>query len=591
MIREKLLITPTSPGCYLMKNSNNKIIYVGKAKNLKNRLSSYFNGTHTGKTKKLVSEITDFEYIVTKTENESFILELNLIKKYDPRYNILYTDDKTYPYIELTNEKYPRLIVVRNPKINRVKHPYIYGPFPNVTAARNTVNLLNRIYPLRKCVHLKDSPCLYYHIKECLGYCVYDIDVNIIEEYKDNIIKFLNGNYITIKKILEEKMSIYSDKLLYEKAKECKDTLDFIKTTLEKQSVESKITVATDVFTYYINNGFISIQIFHIRNGKLIERNSEVFSLVDDGVDEFVSFILSFYESNTIKPKQILVPSVVGLEYIDSLRTLLEIKVIAPIKGSNNQLIQMGINNAKISLEEKFELIQKDEVKTTQANEQLGVLLNINNLSRIEIFDNSHLFGSYSVSGMVTFIDGKPQKKLYRKYKITNEKNNEYDNMKEVIYRRYYRLLMEDGIFPDLILVDGSIGQINVTLEVLNQLNLDIKVFGLAKDDKHNTSVLVDQYHNKYDIDKTSALFHLLTRMQNEVHNYAINFHKQLRSKGSVESILDNVEGIGLKRKKALIKAFKSITKMKEATLEELNEYLPNNIAVKLKEYLTNNSL
>lgn len=589
MIKKKLLLTPTSSGCYLMKNSDNKIIYVGKAKNLKNRLSSYFNGTHSGKTKKLVSEIEDFEYIVTKTENESFILELNLIKKYDPRYNILYTDDKTYPYIELTNELYPRLTIVRNPKINRKLHPYIYGPFPNVTAARMTVNLLNRIYPLRKCLHLKDKPCLYYHIKECLGYCAYDINLEEIELYKDSIIKFLKGNYTDIRIYIETRMNEYSEKLLFEKAKECKDSLDFINTTLEKQHVETNIELDTDIFGFFVDNGYLSIQIFHIRNGKLIERKSEIFVLVDEYIDEFISFILSFYEQNSIKPKQILIPNEVDDSLIDSLKVLLELKVIAPIKGRKKELVKMAINNAKISLEERFELIKRDEVKTVLANEELGNLLNIKNLSRIEIFDNSHLFGTYSVSGMVTFIDGAPRKNLYRKYKITNEKNNEYDNMREVIYRRYYRILMEDGIFPDLILVDGSIGQINVAKEVISSLNLNIPIFGLAKDDKHNTSVLVDEFHNFYDIDKKSSLFHLLTRMQNEVHNYAISFHKQLRSKGSLESILDNVEGIGSKRKKALLKNFKSITKIKEATIEQLSEYIPLSVATSLKVYLDNN--
>ena len=589
MIKQKLLLVPKSPGCYLMKNESNKVIYVGKAKNLKNRLSSYFNGTHTGKTLKMVDEIRDFEYIVTKTENESFILELNLIKEYDPRYNILYTDDKTYPYIELTNELYPRLIVVRNPKINRKVHPYIYGPFPNVTAARTVVNLLNRIYPLRKCVHLKDKVCLYYHIHECLGYCVNKVDTITINNYKEDIIKFLKGNYIDIKNYLENKMYEYSNKMLYEKAKETKDTLDFISTTLERQHVETNITSDTDVFSYYVNKGYISIQVFHIRSGKLIERKSKIFPLIDDEVDEFISFILAFYKENTIKPKVVLLPNITYP--LDKIEELLDINVLVPIKGRKKELVNMGINNAKISLETSFELIRKDEIKTIEANNQLGMILNIKDLSRIEIFDNSHLFGTYSVSGMVTFIDGIPKKNLYRKYKITNPKNNEYDNMREVIYRRYYRLLVEDKIFPDLILVDGSIGQINVTLEVLDSLNINIPVYGLAKDDKHNTATLVDKNHKNYNIDKSTSVFHLLSRMQEEVHNYAINYHKKLRNKGGLESILDNVEGIGQKRKKSLLKAFKTIVKLKEASIEELSKYIPNNLAINLKEFLNSYEL
>lgn len=586
MLKKKLSLVPNKPGCYLMKNSDGIIIYVGKAKALKNRLTSYFRGVHTGKTAKLVSEIADFEYMVVSSETEALILELNLIKEYDPKYNILLRDDKSYPYIELTNEKVPRLLVVRN--INRKKKNInrLYGPYPNVTAARATVNLLNRMYPLRKCTTYNKKPCLYYHINQCLGYCTYDIDENKIKEMEDEITRFLKGDHTLITNRIKNEMEIESENLHYEKAKELKDLLDYINIVLVKQKVEVNDNINRDIFGYYVANDYLSIQVFFIRGGKIIERHSIIMPLIDDINNELTRYIATFYDKDMLLPKEILVPSIVDDALLESY---LGVSIKVPLKGDKLRLIEMANNNAKISLEEKIELIKKDEEKTSGANTELMELLNLNKLDRIEIFDNSNLFGNFNVSGMVVFKDGKPSKNDYRKFKITLDKNDDYGTMREVIYRRYFKVLKDDLVRPDLIIVDGGLGQINIAREVINSLNLNIPVIGLKKDEKHNTSSLL-----AYDpiqeivIEKRSNLFYYLERIQDEVHNYTINYHKQIRSKGTLESVLDSIEGIGTKRKNDLLKKYKTITKLKELSIEELSVILPEKVAYNLLEFLKN---
>lgn len=568
-----------------MKNSDNVIIYVGKAKNLKNRVNSYFRGKHTGKTARLVSEITDFEYIVVNTEIESLVLEINLIKKYDPKYNILLRDDKSYPYIELTDEDVPRLIVVRN--INKKKNKnHLYGPYPNVTAARNTVNLLNRIYPLRKCKTYNKKPCLYFHINECLGYCTNKVDINKISNMKDEIIKFLKGDSSIVCKKITDKMNEFSNNMEYEKALEYKKLLDYISITLTNQKVEFNDFVDRDVFGYYCDKGYLSIQVFFIRGSKIIERYSKIFPVIDYIEEELVKFIASFYSKSILKPKEILIPNNLDSKLLEEY---LNIRVKTPLKGEKKKIVDMASNNAKILLEEKFELIKRDEDKTINANNSLKELLKLKKLDRIEIFDNAHLFGTYNVSGMVVFVDGKPSKNDYRKFKISIDTNDDYSTMKEVIYRRYFRILKDNLVRPDLIIVDGGIGQINVARSVISSLNLDIPVVGLKKDDKHSTSkLLAFDPIEELDIDKHSNLFLYLTRMQDEVHEFTINYHKQIRSKGSLASVLDNVEGIGEKRKQELIKKYKTITKMSSASIEELTEILPSTVAVNLHTFLDN---
>ena len=584
IIDNKLKLIPHKPGCYLMKNIDGNIIYVGKSKNLKNRVTSYFKSSHTGKTKKLVSEIYDFEYIITSTEVESLVLELNLIKKYDPKYNILLRDDKTYPYIELTNEKVPRLVVVRNPNIKRNRKNTLYGPFPNVTAARNTVELINRLYPLRKCRTYSKKACLYYHINECLGYCVNKISDDVINQMKEEIISFLSGNSSIITNKIKEKMEICSNNLNFEKALEYKTMLDNINITLEKQKVELDDNINRDVISYYYEGEYISISILFIRGGKLLDKYNKVFPLIGEVNDEINSFIYSFYDKHSILPKEVLV-----CDDIDtvSLSSIFQIKFINPKKGIKRKIVDLTTDNAKNAYHEKLELIKKDEEQTSLAMNELGKILGINNLSRVEIFDNSNLFGNFNVSGMVVFIDGKPYKDGYRKWKIMSDMSDDYNTMREVIYRRYFRVLKDKLIKPDLIIVDGGVGQINVALEVLELLCLDIPIVGLKKDDNHRTNALVaSKPIREIPLDKTSNLFHLLTRMQDEVHNYTINYHKNIRSKGALASILDNIPGIGEARKKKLLKKYKTINKMKECSIEELMSILPKNVAVSFYQLL-----
>ena len=584
MFKEELSLVPHLPGCYLMKNKNDNVIYVGKSKNLKNRLTSYFRGTHTGKTAMLVSEIDHFEYIITSSELEALLLEINLIKKYNPRYNILLRDDKSYPYIELTNDKVPRLVVVRNPNIKKNKTHKLFGPYPNVTAARETVDILNRLYPLRKCKTYPKKECLYYHIGQCLGYCTHEVDKEIIDNMRSEIISFLNGNHEIVSKKLTIEMEKYSDKMEYEKAMEYKSMLDYINVVLEKQKVELDDNIDRDVVGYYTNNNYLSVQILFIRGGKLLDRKRDLFPMVDTEEEELTSYISKFYDKHKIKPKEVLIPDILD-ENI--LTEAFDIKFFKPQKGTKKNILDLASQNAKIYYNEQMSLIEKDEEKTLNAVKELGSILNISNLSRIELFDNSNLFGSFNVSGMVVFIDGKPYKNEYRKFKITNDKNDDYGTMREVIYRRYFRVLKDKLTKPDLIIVDGGIGQVKVAREVIDSLNMNIPVVGLKKNDKHNTSELVGNDPIEIiNIDKKSNLFLLLTKMQDEVHNYTISYHKQIRSKGALSSILDNIDGIGEKRKKELLKKYKSINKMKEATKEELEEILPSNVASNFYEFL-----
>lgn len=584
MIKEKLSLVPNLPGCYLMKNCDGIIIYVGKAKKLKNRLSSYFRGTHTGKTAKLVSEIVDFEYMVVGSETEAFILEINLIKKYDPKYNILLRDDKSYPYIELSIDGVPKLSVVRNIHRKRKNRQHLYGPYPNVTAARNTVNLLNRMYPLRKCNTYAKKPCLYYHIGECLGYCAHQIEKEKIDVMINDIIRFLKGDHSLITKKIEEEMYLESSKMHYEKAKELKELLDYIEITLTRQKVEIGDSIDRDVWGYYVEKGYLSIQVFFIRGGKILERHSKIFPYVDEISEEITMYIAKFYEKNVIPPKEILVPEIINAELLSEY---LGISVKIPQKGEKKRILEMVFENAKIGLEEKFELINRDEERTVLANEELAKVLKLKKLDRIEIFDNSNLFGTFNVSGMVVFKNGRPSKNDYRKFKISVDQNDDYGTMREVMYRRYFRVLKDNLEKPDLIIVDGGIGQMHIAREVLSSLNMNIMVVGLKKDDKHSTSqLLAFEPIEAIDVDKKSNLFYYLERMQDEVHNFTIHYHQQLRSKGSLESVLDMIEGIGAKRKKELLKKYKTITKLKELNLDELKQVLPDNVASNLYEFL-----
>lgn len=583
MLKEKLKTIPHLPGSYQMRNINNTVIYVGKAKDLYKRVNSYFKGNVTGKTAKMVSEVVDFTYITTSTEQEAFILELNLIKEYDPKYNILLKDDKSYPYIEYISKPYPKLKVSRYLSVKKKDKKLLFGPYPNAYAARKIVNLINRLYPLKKCEGMPKNVCLYFHIGECLGYCEKNVNQKALENMEKEILEFLRGNdKILIDKIIK-KIETFSNNLNFETALELKKELDYIKVVLDKQKVELHDYINRDVIGFDALDGIVSVQILFIRNGKIIGGNNDKFYLMSDLEDEVNSYILKYYERHEI-PKEILVEDNLNSEIISNI---LNTKVYVPIKGKKKNLVEMAHVNAKISLEQEMTIIKNDEKRSILANEELRKLLNLDVLDRIDSFDNSNLFGTFAVSGMVVFKNGKPAKNEYRKYKVSVDKNDDYNTMREVIYRRYYRCMVENLEMPDLILVDGGINQINACKSILDELHLPIKVCGLRKDDHHRTNELIDgDTLEVIKIPRMSDVFHYLTRIQDEVHRYTINYHKQIRSKGSIASVLDNIEGIGKVRKKELIKKHSGIKKMKEASIEELSEIIPENVAKNLKKYL-----
>ena len=582
MIREKLNLVPHLPGSYQMKNKDGVIIYVGKAKDLKNRLSSYFNGRVTGKTAKLVSEIADFEYIVTNSELESFILEINLIKKYDPKYNILLKDDKSYPYIEYSRKPYPKVKVVRYLHVKKDKNRNLFGPYVNAYAARRIVNLLNRLYPLKKCEGMPKEVCLYYHIHECLGYCQKNVAEEEIQKMEQDILAFLNGKDEVITDKLMEMIKKHSDAMNYEVALELKKELEYIKVVMEKQKVELHDLTNRDIINYYFANGFISLEFFFLRNGKLVGGKNKIMPVVDNYIDDIESYIALFYSRNEV-PREVITNAELNL---DVLSDVVGTKFLTVTKGDKKKLLDMAITNAKINLENNFEIIQHDIARTSGANSELENLLNMK-INRIDCFDNSNLFGDFSVSGMVVFKDGVPSKNDYRKFKVSVDMNDDYHTMKEVTYRRYFRALVEKSELPDLILVDGGKSQISACKDTLDELNLNIKVCGLVKNDRHRTNELLDgDTLEVYPIDKTSNLFHYLTRIQDEVHRFTINYHRTLRSKGSIASILDNVDGIGAVRKKELIKKYGSVKKMSEATVDELAQIVPMKVAEELHRYL-----
>ena len=579
--KEKLRLVPELPGSYQMKDKDGCIIYVGKAKNLKNRLKSYFTGTVTGKTAMLVADIYDFDYIVTSSELESLILEITLIKKYDPKYNILLKDDKSYPYIELTNETYPRLRVVRN--VARKRHTSkLFGPYPNVSAARKTVAMINRLYPLRKCEHLPKKECLYYHIKECLGYCIKKIDPAIIQEMTAEITSFLKGNSEQIKKKIETEMLRASQNLNYERALELKNMLTDIDITLTKQQIDLHKNYQFDLFAYYQQENYLSITVFFIRNGLLFGKVHETLLTMDNAEEDMLQYIIHFYEKN-MKPKEILVPMTLDR---DILEAYLERKVITPQRGALKKLITMAEENAKVMLKEELEKLQADETSKQQALQELAALLKVEKVSRMESFDNSHLFGTFYVGAMVVFRDFEPLKNEYRKFKITSGAKDDLGAMREVLYRRYYRAIMENSTLPDVIVMDGGPTQVSVAKEILDSLHLAIPIIGLKKDKKHRTSSVINQDLEPLHIPTDSHLFLYLSRIQEEVHRFAITYHRSLKQKGALTSYLDVIPGIGPVRRKALLKQFGSLKKMREATVEELTAIVGKEAAANLFEVL-----
>lgn len=584
-IKNKLALLPDQPGCYLMKDKNGTIIYVGKAKILKNRVRSYFRGSHDTKTERLVSEIDDFEYIVTESNIEALLLEINLIHKNNPKYNIMLKDDKTYPFIKITNEKYPRLMITR--KVLKDKALY-FGPYPDVNAANETKKLLDRLFPLRKCNPSQKTPCLYYHLGQCLCPYAFDVDPQVYKDMVEEIKGFLSGGHTEIQDRLQEKMAYAAAHMEFEKAAEFRDQIKAIETVMTRQKMTNVDLIDRDVFGYAVDKGWMCVQVFFVRQGKLIERDVSIFPFYDDAIEAFLTFIGQFYQENEhFVPKEVLIPDDIDKE---SVEALLATKILQPQRGEKKKLVKLASKNAAVALNEKFDLIVRKQERTIGAVEKLGNAMNIPAPIRIEAFDNSNIMGTNPVSAMVVFIDGRPAKNEYRKYKIkTVQGPDDYASMREVIYRRYSRVLKEGLPFPDLILIDGGKGQVDVAKDVLaNQLGVDIPVAGLAKNDKHKTSeLLFGPNLEVVPLERNSQEFFLLQRIQDEVHRFAITFHRQLRSKNSFASKLDNIEGLGPKRKKNLLKEFKSLKNITAASVEELRKAgLPETVAKNVYRHL-----
>ncbi|GAB6927094.1 excinuclease ABC subunit UvrC [Paenibacillus sp. JCM 10914] len=625
-IRHKLALLPDLPGCYLMKNDAGTIIYVGKAKVLKNRVRSYFTGSHNGKTQMLVSEIRDFEYIVTGSNMEALILECNLIKTHQPRFNVLLKDDKTYPYLKITNEEHPRLEVTRRVLKDKAKY---FGPYPNAYAAQQTKKLLDRMYPLRKCGVMPKEVCLYYHMGQCMAPCVKEVPDSAYEDITKEIQSFLSGGHEEIKKELQRKMQEAAEDLYFERAKELRDQIIHIDTLMEKQKITTTDTRDRDVFGYSVDKGWMCVQILYMRQGKMVQRNKSVFPFYGDAHSDFMSFIAQYYSDNPALPQEILLPGPimaaeatasagtaseterksvteeavleeqeVAIGAVDAaggaeaLQEWLGVKVHVPQRGLKRQMVGMACDNARVSLDEKFRLIERDEERTSVAAANLGEVIGLESLNRIEAFDNSNIQGANPVSAMVVFTNGKPDKKEYRKYKVRSVVGpDDYETMREVIRRRYERVLKENLPFPDLIVVDGGKGQISAAIDVLeNELGLFIPVCGLVKDAKHKTAqLMIGDPPEPVSLPRDSQEFYLLQRIQDEVHRFAISFHREQRGKSMVSSKLDAIPGIGEKRRKLLLKHFGSVKKIKEASVEDfkplsIGEKLATDILKALRE-------
>ncbi|HEW7136363.1 TPA: excinuclease ABC subunit UvrC [Streptococcus pneumoniae] len=570
LIKSKLELLPTSPGCYIHKDKNGTIIYVGKAKNLRNRVRSYFRGSHDTKTEALVSEIVDFEFIVTESNIEALLLEINLIKENKPKYNIMLKDDKSYPFIKITNERYPRLIITRQVKKDGGLY---FGPYPDVGAANEIKRLLDRIFPFRKCTNPPSKVCFYYHIGQCMAHTICKKDETYFKSMAQEVSDFLKGQDNKIIDELKGKMAAAAQTMEFERAAEYRDLIQAIGTLRTKQRVMAKDLQNRDVFGYYVDKGWMCVQVFFVRQGKLIERDVNLFPYFNDPDEDFLTYVGQFYqEKSHLVPNEVLIPQDIDEE---AVKALVDTKILKPQRGEKKQLVNLAIKNARVSLEQKFNLLEKSVEKTQGAIENLGRLLQIPTPVRIESFDNSNIMGASPVSAMVVFVNGKPSKKDYRKYKIkTVVGPDDYASMREVIRRRYGRVQREALTPPDLIVIDGGQGQVNIAKQVIQEeLGLDIPIAGLQKNDKHQThELLFGDPLEVVDLSRNSQEFFLLQRIQDEVHRFAITFHRQLRSKNSFSSQLDGIDGLGPKRKQNLMRHFKSLTKIKEASVDEIVE-------------------
>lgn len=588
-IKTKLSLVPKKPGCYQMYNAKGEIIYVGKAKILQNRLKSYFTGSHDAKTTRMLQDVVNFEYIITHSELEAFLLESNFIKKNRPKYNILLMDDKSYPYILITNEENPRLVMTRDvKKEHKKKNQYLFGPYPNAKACRDIVEILNKVYPFRKCHNIPNKACLYSHLNQCLAPCINKCSRNDYTESIKSAMRFLNGSSDELTTILKQKMEEASNNLEFEQALEYRDTINSINEIVEKQTMELNDGLSKDIFGYYSKDGLVAIQVLHMRSGKIIERSGEIFDLIGEIDEAILSYIYQFYDdTNNLVPKEIIIPY---LEEYQILSELLTTKVIVPVKGIKKQLLNNVMENAKNNIDnlQKMRLIEIE--KTKKPLEDLAKLLDINYPKVIELFDNSNIQGATPVSAMVRYVDGKPSYKDYRKYKVKTVKGpDDYHTMMEVIGRRYKRLLAENANLPDMIIVDGGKTQVKAASIVLKKLNIEneITLIGLLKDDHHRTRGMVDRNFNEIFIDKKSDLFLLLEAMQDEVHRFAITFFKTRHNKLSMTSILDEIPGIGKQRKKLLLETYGTVDEIKHTTVEKLKSLgMPGKLAKELLETL-----
>jgi len=588
-IKTKLSLVPKKPGCYQMYNAKGEIIYVGKAKILQNRLKSYFTGSHDAKTTRMLQDVVNFEYIITHSELEAFLLESNFIKKNRPKYNILLMDDKNYPYILITNEENPRLVMTRDvKKEHKKKNQYLFGPYPNAKACRDIVEILNKVYPFRKCHNIPNKACLYSHLNQCLAPCINKCSRNDYTESIKSAMRFLNGSSDELTTILKQKMEEASNNLEFEQAMEYRDTINSINEIVEKQTMELNDGLSKDIFGYYSKDGLVAIQVLHMRSGKIIERSGEIFDLIGEIDEAILSYIYQFYDdTNNLVPKEIIIPY---LEEYQILSELLATKVIVPVKGIKKQLLNNVMENAKNNIDnlQKMRLIEIE--KTKKPLEDLAKLLDINYPKVIELFDNSNIQGATPVSAMVRYVDGKPSYKDYRKYKVKTVKGpDDYHTMMEVIERRYKRLLVENANLPDMIIVDGGKTQVKAASIILKKLNIEneITLIGLLKDDHHRTRGMVDRNFNEIFIDKKSDLFLLLEAMQDEVHRFAITFFKTRHNKLSMTSILDEIPGIGKQRKKLLLETYGTVDEIKHTTVEKLKSLgMPGKLAKELLETL-----
>ncbi|MCP0886409.1 excinuclease ABC subunit UvrC [Ligilactobacillus sp. WILCCON 0076] len=568
-IENKLKLLPDLPGCYIMKDLNSRIIYVGKAKNLKNRVRSYFKSSHEGKTAKLVAEIRDFETIITSTDKEAFLLEITLIQKHKPYYNIKLKRGTGYPYIKITKEKDPQIKIVSQIKKDG---GYYFGPYPNVYAATETMQLIQKAYPLRRCTGYQKRPCLYYHMGQCLGACFKEVPQSMYEVQIKKIKAFLNGNVGPIKRSLYKKMEEAAANLEFERAAELRDQIHYVEVTVEKQKIISNDNTPRDLFAYYMDKGWLSIQVFSIRQARLMKREKRLFPCIDTPESEMTSFILQFYnQKNRLLPREILVPSQLDKSILGDI---FDIPVKTPQRGKKLELLNLAQKNAQLVLEEKFRLLELDERKTSGAVEEIMSALKIVSGHRIEAFDHSHIQGTDLVSAMVCYVDGRPQKDEYRKYKLKNvDHADEAASTREVIFRRYSRLLKEKQQLPDLILMDGAEIQIEAAKDVLNnQLGIDIPIAGMVKNSKHKTADLMTEKYQKINLDPKSEGFYLLQRIQDEVHRFAITFHRQVHSRNSLASRLEMISGVGPKTRVKLLRNYTSLKKISEAPIEKLEE-------------------